>query len=301
MDQDYYKVLGVEKKADDAEIKKAYRKLAKKYHPDLNPNDKSAEEKFKEVSEAYETLSDKEKRSTYDSGSFDPRRRQAGRYSQDDGSSYYSYTQGADNARYQDIFRQNFGGAGGGGFEDFFSGARQRPRGPRKGEDVTYRLAVDFKDAVLGSEKVLTLNDGKKISTKIPAGINSGQKIKFKERGEPGYEGGPAGDVYVKIEVELSKTFERVGDDLEIKIKVPFEKALLGKSVRVETVDGAVDLNLPKGVTTGSKLRIKGKGIRKTSAPGDLYAVVQIDLPKEIDDELKTVLSKYAARMEEGK
>ena len=282
MDQDYYKVLGVDKKADDAEIKKAYRKLAKENHPYLNPDNKKAEEKFKQVSEAYETLSDKEKRASYDSGGFDPRRYQQNSYSTD---------------RYQDIFRQNFGGAG--GFEDFFSGmGRRQPQGPRKGEDITYRFKVDFKDAVLGTEKVLTLNDGKKISTKIPAGISTGQKIKFKERGEPGYRGGPAGDVYIKIEVEPSTKFTRVGDDLEINVKVPFEKALLGKSVRVETVDGAVDLNLPKGVSTGSKLRIKGKGIRKADAPGDLFAIVQIELPKEIGPDLELALKSYSAKLE---
>jgi DnaJ-class molecular chaperone len=284
MNQDYYKVLGVDKQASEADIKKAYRKLAKENHPDLNPDNKAAEAKFKEVSEAYETLGDKEKKSSYDSGGFDPRRHGQGGYS--------SYS----NDHYQDIFRQNFGGAGG-GFEDFFSGVSRRPQGPRKGEDVTYRFKVDFKDSVLGAEKVLTLNDGKKISTKIPAGISTGQKIKFKERGEPGYRGGPAGDVYIKIEVEPSDKFTRVGDDLEVKVKVSFEKALLGKSVRIETIDGAVDLKLPQGVSTGSKLRIKGKGVRKENTPGDLFAVIQIELPKQIDPELEAALQSYNSRL----
>jgi len=170
----------------------------------------------------------------------------------------------------------------------------RRPQGPQKGEDITYKLTVGFEDSVLGAEKVLTLNGGKKISTKIPAGISTGQKIKFKERGEPGYRGGPAGDIYIKITVESSDTFTRVGDDLEVKVQVPFEKALLGKSVRVETVDGAVDLNLPKGVSTGSKIRIKGKGIRKQNTPGDLFAVVQIKLPKTIGPDLELALKNYS-------
>lgn len=284
MDQDYYKILGVDKQAGEAEIKKAYRKLAKENHPDLNPNNKAAEDKFKKVSEAYETLSDKEKRDSYDHGGYNP--------------NHQGFGQGGSNARYQDIFNQNFSA---GDFEDLFGRGGFRQRGPRKGEDQIYRLKVDFKDAVLGSEKVLTLENDKKISTKIPPGIKSGQKIKFKGRGHQGLRGGPPGDMYIEINVAPSLSFTRVGDDLETKVTVPFERALLGKSVRVETVDGAVELNLPKGVTSGSKIRIKGKGIRKEKSPGDLYAIVQISLPKEIDAELEEALVKYSARLEADK
>lgn len=280
MDQDYYKVLGVDKKADEAEIKKAYRKLAKENHPDLNPDNKAAEEKFKSVSEAYETLGDKDKKASYDSGGYDPRGFGGG---------------GGD--RYHDIFNQNFGGSA---FDDLFSGRGGfRQRGPRKGESITYRLKVDFKDSVLGTEKVITLDGGKQISTKIPAGIKSGQKIKFKGRGHQGIQGGPPGDMYLEVNIMPSYSFTRIGDDLETKITVPFHLALLGKSVRVETVDGAVDINLPKGVTSGSKLRIKGKGIQRARAPGDLHAVVEISLPKEISPALEAALNEYSATPKE--
>ncbi len=290
MAKDYYKILNVSRSAKDDEIKKSYRELARKYHPDLNPNSKEAEEKFKEISEAYEVLSDDEKRATYDAGGFDPSKQGFQR------GPFYTHTQSGDSSRYRDIFNENFGGIN---FEDLIKEqARRQGTQPFRGEDHIFQMEIEFKDAVLGADKIFSLPNGSKISAKIPAGIKTGQKIKLAGRGGPGYNGGPSGDLYIEIHVRSSPQFKRIGNDLEVEVSVLFSKALLGGKIRIPTIDGTVELDLPSGVSTGTRLRLKGKGIKKDKNPGDLYAVVKITMPKEITPELKVAVEKWHEAME---
>jgi len=284
--KDFYKILNLKKSASKEEIKKSYRTLARKFHPDLNPNGKTAEEKFKEVSEAYETLIDDEKRKIYDAGGFDPSQRPS-----PGGTSYYHQTQSQDDSRYRDIFREAFGG--GINFEDLFSQQeRGRQSRPLKGEDQLFRLEVPFKDSILGSEQTVVLPTGEKIAVTIPAGVKSGQKLKLTGRGGPGFNKGPNGDLFIEILVKDSTQFKRLGNDIEVEVPVLFSVALLGGSVRVPTPDGQVELTLPAGVSSGTKMRVKGKGVRK-SPPGDLYAALKITVPKKIPTDLKKAVEDW--------
>ncbi len=288
--KDYYKILNVSKTAKADEIKKSYRTLARKYHPDLNPNNKSAEDKFKEVSEAYEVLSDDEKRKIYDAGGMDPRQQYTGQQ-----PPYYQYTQSNDNSRYRDIFRDAFGDFD---FEDLINQQTQRKthrksRQSFRGEDQIFQMDIDFITSVLGAEQTISLPTDDKLAVKIPAGVKTGQKLKLSGRGGPGFNGGPAGDLYIEIHVKPSTQYTRVGDNIEVEVPVLFSKALLGGSVRVPTMDGFVEVKLPLGISTGTKLRIKDKGIRKPQSPGDLFAVIKITLPKEITPELKEALKVW--------
>ena len=285
-DKDYYKILNLSKKATNAEIKKSYRNLARKYHPDLNPNNKVAEDKFKEVSEAYEVLSDDSKRKKYDSGEYNI----SGNQGHNQDAAYYK-TQANQNSRYQDIFRENFGDFN---FEDIFNQQGQRSRAMR-GEDQIYKMEVEFKEAVLGVEKTFTMPNGNKIAAKIPAGIRSGQKIKLAGRGGPGYNGGPAGDAFIEIQVKSSDQFKVDGQNIETQVPLLFSTAILGGKIRVPTVDGAVEIDIPEGINSGTKLRIKGKGLPGTQgrSNGDLYAVIKITLPEKISSELKECISKW--------
>lgn len=280
--KDYYKILNISKTATNDDIKKSYRNLARKYHPDLNPNNKVAEEKFKEVSEAYEVLSSPDKRKKFDDGEFN-----VNPHDYKTGASY-SQTQANNNSRYQDIFRENFGDFN---FEDMFKQQSYQNRALR-GEDQIYQMEVEFKEAALGNEKTFTLPNGNKIAAKIPAGIRTGQKIKLKERGGPGYNGGPAGDVYIEIKVKPSEQFKVDGYDLLVETPILFSTALIGGKVRVPTLEGAVEINIPKNTNTDTKLRIKGKGI-KGKTTGDLYALIKIIIPPSITPELKAAVTDW--------
>jgi DnaJ-class molecular chaperone len=283
--KDYYKLLNVAKTATADEIKKSYRKLARKFHPDLNPNDKAAEEKFKALSEAYEVISDPEKRKIYDSGGYNPNS------SANQRGPFYSHTQAGDTSRYRDIFRDAFGDFD---FEDLFSQQRQRrPQGPLRGEDQLFKMNVDFKDSILGAEKIITLPTGDKLSVKIPAGVQSGQKLKLSGRGGPGFNNGPQGDLYIEVEVSSSQEFTRIDNNLEVELPILFSTAILGGTVKVPTLDGFIEMTVPEGVSTGTKLRIKGKGVRKVGNEGDLFAVVKIIIPKEISSELKSAIKTW--------
>lgn len=286
MSKDYYELLNVSKTATLDEIKKSYRTLARKYHPDLNPNNKVAEAKFKGISEAYEVLSDKDKRAKYDAGGMEEQQQQHSYYS----NPRYSQTQGVDDSRYQDIFRRNFDGIN---FDDIFGGINNSRQQSFRGEDLLFKMTVDFKDSILGSEKLITLPNGEKISVKIPSGIKTGQKIKLKDRGGPGYNNGPRGDLLIEIEVSPSDTFKRVNDDLEIEVPLLFSKSILGGKVKVPTIDGAVELDVPVGISSGQKLRIKGKGVKTSKNAGDLYAIIKIIMPKEVSPELKAAVANW--------
>jgi DnaJ-class molecular chaperone len=281
--KEYYKTLNVAKTASQEEIKKSYRSLARKFHPDLNPNNKKAEDKFKEINEAYEVLGDVEKRKTYDAGGFDPQQPSADRP-----GTYYHYTQSADSSRYRDIFRDNFD------FEDLINQQAQQQRAQSfRGEDQIFKMEIGFDTSVLGAEQNITLPTHEKLSMKIPPGVKTGQKLKLSGRGGTGYNGGPPGDLYIEIHVKPSSQYVRKGDDIEVEVPVLFSTALLGGSIRVPTVDGAVEVKLPPGTSSGTKLRIKDKGIRNTPSPGHLYAVIKITLPKEISPELKQAIKNW--------
>lgn len=348
--RDYYEVLGVGREASEADIKKAYRKLARKYHPDVNPDNKEAEAKFKEAAEAYEVLSDPQKRAGYD-----------------------QFGHAGANG-------QGFGGFGGGGFEGgdfggigdifemFFGGGGARRRGPVKGADLKYNLDITFEEAAFGLEKDIevprqekcdtckgsgaapgtsaktcqhcggtgqvqytqntpfgrfvqsraceicrgegkliedpcpkcrgrgTVRVTRKIHIKIPAGVDSGSRLRVTGEGEPGEKGGPSGDLYVYLRVKPHKIFKREGNDVIVEIPISFPQAALGDEIEVPTLDGKVQLKVPEGTQSGTYFRIKGKGIPDLHGygRGDQHVRLVIVTPKKLTEEQKEMLRKYA-------
>ena len=349
--RDYYEVLGVSKTASKDEIKKAYRKLSKKYHPDIN-KEPDAADKFKEIKEAYEVLSDDQQRSRYDQfGHADP------------------------NQGFGGGFGGDFGGSGFGGFEDIFStffggggGRRRDPNAPRQGADLQYTMSVSFEDAVFGKETTIEIpreeNCGtchgsgakpgtkaetcshcqgsgqinveqntpfgrivnrttcrhcggtgkfipnkcgtcsgtgkvkkrKKISIKIPAGIDDGQQLRVSGQGEPGVNGGPSGDLYVVFHVKEHEFFERDGDDVYCEIPLTFVQAALGDEIMVPTLHGKVQLKIPAGTQSGTKFRLRGKGVPNVRGygQGDQHIIVKVITPKKLSDKQKDLLREFA-------
>jgi len=308
--RDYYEVLGVARNADDAAIKKAYRKLAKKYHPDMNKDNPSAEEKFKEVTEAYNILSDKEKRKLYDQfghAAFDEGGGNAG------AGGYQEFHYSGDNL--DDIFDGIFGGFKGKGFgsgfhskgfrtQDFeddggFFGRGSRSRS-QEGEDVLAKVDVTFEEAALGADKVIHFRspDGKEESLQvhIPAGIDSGQKIRLKGKGMPGRNGGGAGNMLLEVNVLKKPGFERKGMDIYTTVEIPFATAVLGGEAIVPTLNGRVSCKIKEGTQSGTKIRLKGKGIvsmKNASEKGDEYAVIQIQVPKHLSPDARQKLTEF--------
>lgn len=349
--RDYYEVLGIQKGASDDEIKKAYRKMAKKYHPDMNKS-ADAEEKFKEVNEAYEVLSDPQKRATYD---------QFGHAGMDGaqfggGQGFGDFSSAFGGTGFEDIFGSFFGGG--------FSGQQRQSNGPRRGNDRFMQMRIDFMDAIFGKKEQISLevdeqcpeclgsgarskNDidvcptchgsgkvisqqrtafgvfqsesvcpdchgtGKKIKVKcekchgkgyvhkkvkldikIPAGINSGQQIRISGKGERGLNGGPNGDLYIEILVSNHSHFEREGNNILINVPISAIDATLGTSVDVPTVYGDVTLKIPEGTQSGTKFRLKGKGVRTNRGTGDQYVVVNVEIPKKLSKQEKELYSK---------
>lgn len=348
--RDYYEVLGVSKTASDDELKKAYRTLAKKYHPDLNGGDKECEEKFKEVNEAYEVLSDPQKRARYDQfGHEDPRAGGAGGYG-------------------------DFTGGFGGGFDDIFSaffgggfGGAQRARGPERGNDLRYDLTITFEEAAFGCEKEITVTreenceecggtgakkgtspttcptckgtgqvqnfintpigrvsnvrvcdachgSGKiikdpcpkcngrgrvrrnrKISIKIPAGIDNGMQIPLRRQGEPGLRGGENGDLYIFVTVRPHKLFTRENYDLYCDVTVSFTQAALGGEIDVPTLNGMTKYNLPEGTQPGAVVRLRGQGIQnlRGAGKGDLYIKINVEIPRRLTEKQKELLRQF--------
>ncbi|MDY6846783.1 MAG: J domain-containing protein [Chloroflexota bacterium] len=304
--RDYYQTLGVKKDASQDEIKKAYRKLARKYHPDVNPDDPNAEEKFKDINEAYQVLSDEEKRSKYDRfGSQWKQYQQTGGRAEDfDWSQWASQGQPGGGYRTvsQEEFEQMFGG-GLGGFSDFFStlfggmaGARssQRTAGGagsyamQRGQDIEHSVQISLEEAFSGTTRVLTFEDGRRIEASIPPGVKTGSKIRLSGQGGEGPRG--SGDLYLKIKVAPHPKFSRDGDDLRIVQPVDLFTALLGGELEVSTIDKTVKLTVPPESDSGKTFRLKGLGMPKLNNPekrGDLFVTLQIQVPKKITAEQK--------------
>jgi molecular chaperone DnaJ len=352
--RDYYEVLGVSRDASDEEIKKAYRKLAVKFHPDKNPGDKSAEENFKEIGEAYEALNDPQKRAAYDQyghAAFDPRTR-AGRSGGFHGGGFHDPFE---------IFREVF--SGGSIFEEFFG--RQDPSQPQRGDDLRYDLEISLEEAALGCEKHITITksvrcetcDGSgmehgsktrvcptcaghgvvltsrgfislrqtcphckgsgrllekpcktchgegrherhsEIKLRIPAGVDTGSRLRSSGNGEAGFRGGPAGDLYVILHVKPHELFQRDGDDLLCEALVSFVQASLGAEIEVPTMDGKVSIKIPAGTQPGAAFRVKGKGVKNLQGYGygDLHVRIQVQVPTHLNVEQKTKLREFAA------
>ena len=293
MAKDYYAVPGVEKSATAEQIKKAYRKLAVKYHPDKNPGDKQAEERFKEITEAYAVLSDLEKRQQYDRFGDAAFHQQ---FSQEDifrnfdfGNVFreFGFSGGSD-----DIFSQLFGGMGGRGF----TGAQYKPR-PVKGQDYLMRITIPFRQAILGGERRVDFDrEGKHehIQVRIPPGVESGQKLRIAGKGGVSQTGGPQGDLLLEINITPDARFSREGNDLFVTVSVPFSGATLGTSIDVPTFNEPKRVKVKPGTRSGSKIRLKGYGVpgRGGRLPGDLYAVIEVDVPKSLDEHQKELLEK---------
>ena len=299
--RDYYEVLGVSRSASADEIKKAYRKLAKKHHPDANPDDESAQKVFAEITEAYEVLSDEEKRKKYDQFGHDWSRVQGA-----GGNPFQGFQGGSTNFDLDDILGGMFGGGGGGGFRGAGGpgfggfGGRQAPPRPQKGQDVKTEIQVPFQVGALGGEHELTLrSQGKteRVTVKIPAGIDSGAIIRLGGQGYPGQNGGAAGDVLVTVQIAAHPWFRREGSNLVLDVPVTASEAALGAKIDVPTLsDGTVVLSVPPGASSGAKLRLRGKGVRnrKTGEAGDQIVVLKIVVPKELDDQTRQLFEQLA-------
>jgi len=298
--RDYYEVLGVKKNVSDADLKKAYRKLAMQYHPDRNPNDKAAEEKFKEINEAYAVLSDAEKRKQYDMFGADGFRQ---RFSQEDifrgtdfSSIFNEFNMGGGN-----LFEHLFGGQRrGGGFSggNPFGGFGGQGYAPSKGQDVETTVTIPFHVAYHGGKQRLSLQmpgaGRQEIEIKIPAGIEEGKKLRVAGKGSPA-PGGASGDLYVVVNIAPHPIFERHGADLEAPITIGLTEALLGATITVPTMEEAQkSLKVPAGVSPGTKMRIKGFGFPKMGKheKGDMYVKIQVKLPSSLTDEQRELIEK---------
>jgi DnaJ-class molecular chaperone len=288
MAADPYTLLGVSRTATEADIKKAYRKLAKELHPDRNTDNPKAAEKFSLVTSAYDLLSDKDKRARFDRGEIDGDGNPAAPFGFGGGSGGpqggFRADFGGDQAGdFSDLFEGLFGGrgrAGGGGGGGFAGGFGRRPQ--PKGANVAYRLTVPLTDAATLAPQRITLADGKTIDLKLPAGLDSGTQMRLSGKGQPGPGGN--GDAIVTIEVQPHRFFNRDGDDIRIDLPISLSEAVLGASVRVPTADGAVMLTVPKGSSSGKTLRLKGKGFhKKGGGRGDQLVTLMVDLP--VDDD----------------
>lgn len=304
MADDYYQTLGLSRSATQAEIQKAYRDLARKHHPDLNPDDKSAKEKFQKIQRAYEVLNDPEKRKMYDQfgPDFEHIASGAGASWRPGGGGEWPGGGPGGGASFEDFdFSQIFGGQPGGGFADIFSqfaGGGPRPRrgaAPRRGADVRHEVEIPFQTAVNGGEARLSVRrpngETETITVKIPAGIQDGKKIRLREQGEPGPRGGPAGDLIVTVRVHPHPFFERKGNNLEVRVPVTLAEAALGAKIDLPTPKGTIALTVPPGSSSGRRLRVKGFGVAPAGEPpGDLFAEVQIVLPPRLDEQDKELI-----------
>ena len=299
--KDYYSILGVDKTASQADIKKAYRSLAKKYHPDKNKGDKIAEEKFKDISEAYEVLGDKEKRQQYDQLGANWRQFQnagagGGQYQGHPGGGYYEgdfsdmFGGGGGGGGFSDFFQQFFGGGGGAGFGQ---AGRSRSQ-PRKGQDYQAELEITLQEAYSGTSRLINLhNQQLRITTK--PGVADGQQLRIKGKGGQATGGGTSGDLYINVRVLPDPRFERRGDDLYTHLPVDMYTAILGGQAHVNMMSGQLKLKIPAGTQPGKSLRLRGKGMPvygKADQFGDLYVKIEVNLPTHLSAEERQLLEK---------
>ncbi|OCG73521.1 DnaJ C-terminal domain-containing protein [Microbacterium sediminis] len=300
-DKDFYKVLGVSKDVSESDLKKTYRKLARKYHPDSNPGDTAAEAKFKEISEAYSVLSDPEQRREYDelramgSGArFTASGSSGGGF--EDVFSRFTTSRGS-SADFDDIFsifNQTRGGGFGTGRFGQPSGGFQGFGGPTKGQDLRANTTIDFVTAAKGETVTLQSGDGKPFKIKIPAGVADGQKIRLRGRGRPSPDGGDNGDIVVEVKVRPHPVFTRDGLNLRVAVPVTFTEAALGATIEVPTLDGdVVKLRVTPGTPSGRVLRVKGRGITSKNGTGDLLAEVQVVVPGHLTDAQREALERF--------
>jgi molecular chaperone DnaJ len=301
-EKDFYATLGVPNDADDAAIKKAYRKLARTLHPDANPGDAAAERRFKEVGEAYSVLSDHEQRQQYDAIRTMSR-----------GGARFAPGGAGGTGGFEDLLGGLFGGAGGRGDRVRFStggggpdledllggmfgngGGYTATRGPRRGQDLTAETTLGFREAVAGATVTLRKPDGGTITTRVPAGVRDGQKIRLRGKGGAGDSGAPAGDLMITVHITPDAVFGRSGDDLTVTVPVTFDEAALGAQIDVPTLDGTVRVKIPAGTPSGRTLRVRGRGIASAKATGDLRVTVQVAVPQKLSDEARTAVEAYA-------
>jgi len=298
--KEYYDILGVGKNASDEEIKRAYRKLAMKYHPDRNPNKKEAEERFKEINEAYAVLSDKEKRRQYDTIGAEGFRQ---RFTQEDifrGFDFDEILSGLFGGRGRREFRS--GGRGGFDFGDFFAGQggyQDLGRMPQRGEDILYELSISLEEAAMGGEKKISYRkDGKiqEVSVRIPKGINTGKKLRLAGKGMQGKKGGPPGDLYLQISVRAHPIFTREGDDLIVEKEISFSEAVFGTTIEVPTLEGKKRVKVPAGTQSHTKMRLKGLGIPyfQREGRGDEYVKVILRVPQRVTEKGRKLIEELA-------
>jgi DnaJ-class molecular chaperone len=290
---DPYVTLGTSKTASADEVKKAYRKLAKQYHPDLNPGNAEAAARFKEISVAYDLLSDPDKRARFDRGEID-----ANGQERADTSFYRSYGGGPQGAKYRagagfdpsDIFSEMFS-RGGGGFGRGGGDFRSR------GADLSYSLTVDFLEAARGAQKRLSFPDGRTLDVNVPAGTESGQVLRLRGQGQLGTGGGASGDALIQIDVAPHAFFRREGNNILAEVPITLSEAVAGAKINVPTITGPVSMSIPAGSNTGAKLRLRGRGIHpKSGTAGDQYITLKIMLPKEPDQALQDFVKDWAGR-----
>lgn len=308
--KDYYNILGVSKSASADEIKKSYRKLAMKYHPDRNKDDKKAEAKFKDISEAYAVLSDAEKRKQYDmfgSEGFQNRFSQEDIFRDFDFGSIFKEFGFGGGGRSQNIFSQVFGGGGqshfrggGSGFNSHFGNYGSR-RQPMKGKDLVYELALTLEEAFNKTEKVISYSAGNpqqgSVTVKIPPGVSTGKKLRLQGKGAPGMHGGPPGDLYIRIKVLEHPLFKREGNDLFLTRDLKFSEALLGTEIEVTTIDmKTLRLKIPPRTQSNAKFRLQGYGMPEMNSKGrgDTYVTVSISVPKKLNKKQKALLEEIA-------
>ncbi len=291
---DYYQILDVPRSATSEEIKKAYRRLALKYHPDKNPGDKKAEERFKELTEAYQVLSDEKKRKAYDQfGHAGAHSGFAGGGQQGPFSGFGGYSQGPEN--FQDIFSDVFG--------EFFGGrATGGPRGRARGADLRYTLSITLEEAATGCEKNISFvrqrgagDETARLSITVPAGVRDSQKLKLKGEGDGGAGGAPSGDLYVIVNILDHVLFQRRNQDISYDLPISFVDAILGTSIEVPTLTGKIALKIPPGTTSGRIFRIKGKGLKDlhNQQNGDLLIRIMIDVPQQVDGDIRRQLQEW--------
>ncbi|WP_165245091.1 DnaJ C-terminal domain-containing protein [Paludisphaera soli] len=312
-DRDYYDILGVARDATPDAVKKAYRKLARQYHPDVNPGDKTAEKNFKEVQQAYDVLSDQEKRSMYDrygAAGFEGMGAAGPRTSASEWTARFGQPgqETVDFSEFFGGFGQGGGGAGGEGGSGLFEDLLGRMRGgkaagrPRAGRDVEASLSVPFLTAVRGGQTSIEVQrgDGRRESlvVKIPPGVDEGSKLRLKGQGEPGPKGSPAGDLTIVLAIEPHPYYKREGRDLLVEVPLTVAEAVLGAKVEVPSLDGMKSLTIPGGASSGQKLRLKGQGVPGSGGKpdGDLFVQVKIVAPKNVDEESRRLIQEFADR-----